>query len=230
MPWNSGGRHHLNSRHPLLWLALAALALPSVGAAQNAAQKAQVKQLYRWTDDKGVVHYGDRIPPEYAKQDRNVLNNQGVKVGFEEGEITPERRAEIEREKAEAEQERLKREAVQRHDQMLLDTYLTVADIEDLRNRRIELLESQIKVTELYLSNLRKRLVTLQEEASSYKPYSTREGAPQIPANLSVDISRTAHSINLYEQTLSQTRSEEETLRGSFDSDIHRFKELKGGG
>src|SRR5947208_2460147 len=83
---------------------------------------------------------------------------------------------------------------------------LWLAALEDLRNRRIELLESQTKVTELYLSNLRKRLVTLQEEASSYKPYSTREGAPQIPANLSVDISRTAHSINLYEQTLSQTR------------------------
>jgi hypothetical protein len=153
-----------------------------------------------------------------------------VKVGFEEGEISPERRAELEREKAEAEQERLKREEMQRHDQMLLDTYLSVADIEDLRDRRIELLESQIKVTELYLSNLRKRLVALQEEASGYKPYTTREGAPQIPENLSVDISRTAHSINLYEQTLSQTRSEEESLRGSFDNDIHRFKELKGGG
>jgi hypothetical protein len=215
----------LNSRHYLLWLALAAFVLPSVGAAQKAPKK-----ILSWTDEKGVVHYGDRVPPEYAKQDRTVLNNQGLKVGFEQGEITPERRAELEREKAAAEQERLKREETQRHDQMLLDTYLSVADIEDLRDRRIELLESQIKVTELYLSNLRKRLVALQEEATSYKPYATREGAPQIPENLSLDISRTAHSINLYEQTLSQTRSAEETLRESFDSDIHRFKEIKGGG
>lgn len=217
----------MNPRHPLVWLALAALALPSLGAAQT---KAHPGKLYRWTDEKGVVHYGDRIPPEYAKEERNVLNSQGLKVGFEEGELSPERRAELERQKAEAEQERLKREEAQRHDQMLLDTYLSVADIEDLRDRRIELLESQIKVTELYLSNLRKRLVTLQEEASSYKPYTTREGAPQIPENLSVDISRTAHSINLYEQTLSQTRTVQETLRGSFESDIRRFKQIKGGG
>jgi hypothetical protein len=217
----------LNSRHPLIWLALAAIAVPSFVGAQ---QKTQVNKLYRWTDDKGVVHYGDSVPPEYAKNERNVLNNQGIKVGFEEGEITPEKRAELERIKAEQEKERVKKEEARRHDKMLLDTYLSVSDIEDLRDRRVELLESQIKVTELYLANLRKRLVSLQEEASNYKPYTTRDGAAQIPENLQLDLSRTSHSINLYEQTLSRTREDEETLRNSFDSDIRRFKELKGKG
>lgn len=216
----------MSSRHPhLVWLALAALALPSLGG----AQKVQSGKLYRWTDDKGVVHYGDSIPPEYAKNDRNVLNKDGVKVGFEEGEITPERRAEMERAKAAAEQENAKRAEIARRDKMLLDTYLSVADIVDLRDRRLELLESQIKVTELYLVNLRKRLVTLQEEAGNYKPYTTRDGAPQIPENLSLDLSRTTRSINLYEQTLSRTRSDQSRLRDSFDADIARFKELKGG-
>jgi uncharacterized protein DUF4124 len=215
----------LTSRHHLAWLALAAIAVPSLSGAQP---KTQVNKLYRWTDEKGVVHYGDSVPPEYSKNERNILNNQGVKVGFEEGEITPEKRAELDRIKAEQEQQKLKREEIVRRDKMLLDTYLSVADIEDLRDRRVELLESQIKVTELYLANLRKRLVALQEEAGNYKPYTTREGAPQIPENLQLDISRTSHSINLYEQTLARTRSDEETLRSSFDSDIRRFKELKG--
>ena len=216
----------MSSRHPLIWLALAVIAVPSVVGAQS---KTQVSKLYRWTDDKGVVHYGDSVPPEYVKNERNVLNNQGVKVGFEEGELTPEKRAERDRIKAQEEQERLQKEEVQRHDKMLIDTYLSVSDIEDLRNRRLELLESQIKVTELYLTNLRKRLVGLQDEASNYKPYTSREGAPQIPENLALDLSRTAKSINLYEQTLSNTRAEQERLRDTFDSDIRRFKELKPG-
>jgi len=220
----------LSSRHLLIWLALAAIAVPSLGGAQHkGAATTPTTKLYRWTDEKGVVHYGDTVPPEYAKNDRNVLNNQGVKVGFEEGELTPERRAERERIQAAQEQERLSKEAIARHDKMLLDTYLSVADIVDLRDRRLELLESQIKVTELYLANLRKRLTTLQDEASRYKPYTDREGAAQVPANLQLDLSRTSHSINLYEQTLSHTRSDEETLRASFDADIRRFKELKGG-
>jgi hypothetical protein len=214
-------------RQHLAWLAVLAVALPSFAGAQP--KTAQPGKLYQWTDDKGVVHYGDSVPPEYAKADRNVLNNQGVHVGFEQGELTPEQRAEKARLAAEAEQAKRQREEIARRDKMLLETYLSVSDIEDLRNRRHELLESQIKVTELYLANLRKRLLTLQDEASNYKPYTARENAPQIPENLATDISRTVGSINLYEQTLSHARSTQETVRNSFDDDIRRFKQLKGG-
>ena len=214
-------------RHHLAWFAVAAIAAPLLCNAQS--KTVTTKQLYKWVDDKGVIHYGDSVPPEYANKEKNVLNKAGVKVGYEEGEISPERRAEMKREAEKAEQDRIKREEIDRRDKMLLETYLSVQDIEDLRDRRLELLESQIKVTELYLANLRKRLVTLQEEAGNYKPYTTREGAPQIPENLALDLSRTAKSINLYEQTLSTTRADQQNLRNGFDSDIRRFKELKGG-
>jgi hypothetical protein len=215
----------LNARRYIALFALTALALPFAGY----AQKADSPKLYRWVDDQGVVHYGDRIPPQYANRDRNVLNNQGVRVGFEEGEVTPEERAAMAARQVAAEAEAAAKADVARRDRVLLTTYLSVSDIEDLRNRRLELLESQIKVTELYLTNLRKRLVTLQAEASNYKPYSAREGAPQVPANLALDISRTAASINLYEQTLSRTRTDQATLKSTFDNDIERFRELKGG-
>jgi hypothetical protein len=205
-------------------LVVAAIALPSIGSSQSSQPSAR---LYKWTDSNGVVHYGDKIPPEYANLDRNVLNDQGVRVGFEEGEVTEAERAVIAaREAALAEEQRLRVESARR-DRVLLETYLTVSDIEDLRDRRLQLLESQIKVTELYLGNLRKRLVGLQDEASGFKPYTARADAPQIPEFLALDISRTAASISLYEQTLARTRSDQRTLRHSFDQDIIRFRELK---
>jgi hypothetical protein len=203
-------------------LVVAALALPSNGSAQG-------QRLYKWIDRNGVVHYGDKIPPEYANLDRNVLNDQGVSVGFEEGEVTEAERAVIAQREAQLEAERVAKAEVARRDRMLLETYLSVADIEDLRDRRLELLESQIKVTELYLGNLRKRLVGLQAEAEAFKPYTARADAPQIPENLALDISRTTASILLYEQTLARTRADQEALRTSFDNDITRFRELKGG-
>jgi hypothetical protein len=203
-------------------LVVAALALPSNGSAQG-------QRLYKWIDRNGVVHYGDKIPPEYANLDRNVLNDQGVSVGFEEGEVTEAERAVIAEREAQLEAERVAKAEVARRDRMLLETYLSVADIEDLRDRRLELLESQIKVTELYLGNLRKRLVGLQAEAEHFKPYTARADAPQIPENLALDISRTTASILLYEQTLARTRADQEALRSSFDNDITRFRELKGG-
>jgi hypothetical protein len=221
-------------------LVLAALAAPSASDAQQhsparAAQPARNPQskdgrkVFSWTDDKGAVHYGDSIPPEFANRDRNVLNTQGVHVGFEEGEVTEEQRAELAKKKAADDAKATAQAEIDRHDRMLLQTYITVADIEDLRNRRLELLESQIKVTELYLNNLRKRLVMLQEEAAVFKPYNTKADAPQIPENLALDISHTAASINNYEKMLSKTRSDQTSLRASFDDDIVRFRQLKGG-
>jgi hypothetical protein len=205
-------------------LVVAAIALPSIGSAQAPAPR-----LYKWTDRDGVVHYGDKVPPEYANLDRSVLNDQGVRVGFEEGEVTEAERAVLAERERVLQEDRQAKAEIARHDRMLLETYLSVADIEDLRDRRLELLESQIKVTELYLSNLRKRLVGLQAEASEFKPYTTRPDAPQIPEDLALDISRTTASISLYEQTLARTRSDQQALRNSFDNDITRFREIKGG-
>ena len=202
---------------------IAAFVLPSNSSAQDGPR------LYKWTDANGVVHYGDKVPPEFANIDRDVLNTQGVQVDFQEGELTAAERAEKERRAAEQQAALQARLEIARRDRMLLATYITVSDIEDLRDRRLELLGSQIKVTELYLGNLRKRVLALEAEAGAFKPYSTREDAPQIPENLALDISRTVASINLYEQTLARTRSDQETLRNSFDSDIERFRELKGG-
>ena len=203
---------------------VAAIALPSIGS----AQRSQPKQ-YKWTDANGQVHYSDTVPPEHANRDRVLLNDQGVRIGSEEGEITEAERAIADEREAAAEADRKAKAEIARRDRMLLETYIAVADIEDLRNRRLELLESQIKLTEVYLGNLRKRLIGLQSEASDYKPYSTREGAPQIPESLARDISRTTASIALYEQTLSRTRADQAALRDSFDKDISRFRELKGG-
>jgi hypothetical protein len=206
-----------------LLLVVAAIALPSTSSAQRE------QRLYKWTDSDGIVHYGDKVPPEYADRDRDVLNDQGVPIGFEEGEVTEAERAAAEQHAAVAEESRQARATVARRDRMLLETYSSVADIEELRNRRLELLESQIKVTELYLNNLRKRLVGLQAEAGKFKPYTTREDAPQIPEDLALDISRTTGLISLYEQTLARTRADQAELRNSFDNDIARFRELKGG-
>lgn len=200
------------------------LAVASLGL----ASAAWADTLYRWVDDQGVVHYGDHVPPEYASTDRDLLNTAGVTIGFQEGVVTAEEQAELDRLQA-IEDARLEaRAAIARRDQVLLDTYLSVAEIEALRDRRLELLGSQIKVTEQYLNNLRKRLLNLQQEASRYRPYSDSASAPNIPENLALDVSRTVASISLYEQTLTGTRNEQDVVRAAFGKDIVRFNELKG--
>ncbi len=212
----------MNARlHSGLLLAIGSALLWSLAFGQE--------RLNRWVDDDGVVHYGDHVPPQYASRNRDLLNTQGVTVGSEIGVLTEEERAEIARLAALDEQARQARMEDARRDQVLLDTYLSVAEIERLRDRRLELLEAQIKVTEHYLSNLRKRLGRLQREATDYKPYSDNPDAPDVPEALGLELSRTIASISLYEQTLTRSRVEQDNLTEAFARDIERFRELKGG-
>ena len=203
--------------------------LAVVWIALGLSTTAAAQKLFRWVDNDGVVHYGDRIPPQFANQDRSVLNAQGVTIGFEEGEITAEEQAEIDRLAAIEAEEQRQRAEVARRDRMLLDTYLTTADIEDLRDRRLELIDSQIRVTEFYLGNLRNRLTGLKRDSQRFAPLNDDPGAPPLPEDLALDISRIEASIGLYEQTLDRTRTEQTQLHDAFALDIERFKELKGG-
>jgi hypothetical protein len=215
-------RHNLNRPTRLLAILAAAMLV----AAPLHAQKSKAPKLYRWVDSQGVVHYGDQIPPEYASRDRDVLNSQGVAVDSEQREISDaEREAQRKREEAAA-AERQAKEEVERHDRMLLATYLSVRDIEELRDRRLELLDSRIKVTEVYVGNLRKRLDKLHGEA---KGYESGPNPRPVPADLNKEIADTQATIDSYEQSLDRDRAEQVKVRESFDADIERFKELKGG-
>lgn len=181
-------------------------------------------KVYRWVDTDGVVHYSDQIPPEQAPADRQVLNQYGVPIKAEQGaksqsELAAEKHANDEREAARAAAER---------DAVLLSTYLSVDEIEALRNRRVDLIEGQISLTESYLQSLNQKLAELQKEASAFKPYSHDPEAEPIDAALAQELSDTLDSIALYQKTLLDTRTRQTRLIGEFDSAIARFKELKG--
>jgi hypothetical protein len=212
--------HKVNAQARIALLLTASLTLPAATFAQG--------RLYRWVDDKGAVHYGDRVPPEYANRDRDVLNDQGVAVSREQGELTDGEKTAMRQKEAETAREREARAEVARRDRMLLETYLSVADIEALRDERLELLEAQIGVTELYLDGLRQNLASLDTETKRYAPHSNRENAPPVPADLTAEIASTESSITLYEDNLARTRDELVRVRTSFDADIARFRQLKG--
>ena len=113
-------------------------------------------------------------------------------------------------------------------DRTLLATYLSVADIERLRDQRIELLEQQSQVTRQYIGQLRERETRLKEDVRRFRPYSDKTNAPALPDHVAEDIVNTVNGLQVYEQQLATTTVEQERLRTNFDGEIRRFKELKG--
>lgn len=182
--------------------------------------------VFRWQDSEGNWHYGDRIPPEHSSAGHSVLNEQGVEVSRVAGEKTPEERAEERRRAELLAQQRKARDAALLRDKVLLNTYLSVEEIEALRDRRIELVAGQIRITEVYLDNLRGKLLKLEQEASRFSPYSSDPNARPIDEKLARELSDTMDSILLYEENLAKSRQEQAELMAKFDADIDRFRQL----
>jgi hypothetical protein len=200
---------------------VAALALVSL-AAFAADKGSKDKPVYKWTDDKGVVHYGDSIPAQYSKQDRRVLNEQGVEVGRLEAEKTEAQRAD------EEQRSRAIASSKQR-DQVLLTTYVSEQQIEQLRDQRLDLIEGQVQVTSQYLDTLNTRLDNLQTQAQFFKPYSSNAGAKPMPDHLAEDLVRTLNEIRVQQRNLASKRREQSDVRDRFAADISRFRELRSG-
>ena len=203
----------------VLLLASIMLGPAAYGAPQQHATNSNKGIAYRWVDEHGVVHYGDNIPPQYASQDRAILNSQGVEVGHLDKQKTPEEEAVAAR----------ARDAIMKqkqHDAFLVSTYTSVKDIEGLRDARLEQLKIQRTAAEQYVESLRVRLASLQSRALSYVPYSDRKDAWRMPDDVAENLVRTVNELRVQSSALASKGAEETALRQQFQADIERYREL----
>lgn len=204
----------MTSRVLPLLLALACVA----GSAS--AQDAKTGVAYRWVDEHGVVHYGDTVPPKYARDKRQILNSQGVEIGHVDAEKTPGQIAA----QAKAEERRV---AQKQHDYFLLGTYTSVKDIESLRDERLSQIQAQQTAAQQYVQSLQSRLDSLQSRARQFKPYSSRPDAPRMPDDLAQELVHTLNEVHLQDQAMQARNEQEAQVRAQFQSDIERFEQLK---
>ena len=168
-----------------------------------------------------MTHYGDRIPPEYATQEQQVINSQGIELQRVEAQKTPEQLAEEDQKKLDAAQRAAR-------DKNLLNTYVSVQEIERLRDQRLTLLTDQIKVTRQFLEILNGKMKKLRTASMRFKPYSADPNAPPMSDQVAEDLVRVGNDIRTQEENLREKHSEEANMSKQFESDIARFKELKG--
>jgi hypothetical protein len=203
-------------------IVLAAMAHATAAAAQNRASR---EAFFRCKDRNGQTHYGDSMPPQCAGMDTEVLNDRGMQVRLIEGEGTRLKR--LEREVVEAKARKEKEQRALR-DRTLTETYLSVEDIERLRGQRLEQLNAMYRVTEQNMSNLRDRQTRLEAQIARFKPYSDNPNAPPLPDHLASEMVNTVKGLRVYQESLAANRKEQQELNEQFDSDVRRFKELKG--
>ena len=170
-------------------------------------------KLYKWVDDKGVTHYGETVPPEYANKDRVQFNDKGSvvkkKVAPEEaasGKKTPEEQAAIEQ---------------RRKDSALLNTYSNEKEIDLALERNMQQVDARINSIHMLQKSAQESLGGYRKEAEQIKAAGRK-----IPASLQTDIADAEKKITQLQQDLTQAESKAAAVKATFAADKARYREL----
>ena len=138
------------------------------------AQGVVAAGMYKWTDDKGIVHYSDKIPPDAVNRGHVELDKQGVHLKKTDAALSPEearvRAADSERQRQEAKE----REVLARRDRALLASYTREEDLDLARQRALTTIDGQMQSARVYAAALVKR----QQEIVEKKQSSGNQGSP----------------------------------------------------
>lgn len=194
----------------LLLAPAASLAAPPAASPSNGAGG-----IVKWVDDKGVTHYGDAVPPEYANRSSTVLNKSGRVLRKNDAYKPPAQQTQdVEQQKQLAEQ--------QRRDSVLLASYTTEQEIDLARERSTQMDEAAIKALEQRVAGVQERLAMHQKSADGF----TARKKP-IPDDLKQDIESARGEAGRIQEQIAQKRKNIEETRVRFDQDKRRFHELK---
>ena len=177
---------------------------------------------YRWVDEQGRVHYGDHIPPESVDHAYSVMNPQGITVKSVDKAKTPEQIAEERQAQLQREEKQRQENERRLYDRILLDTYSTVDDLIDTRDRHIATLEGLINVAQHKLSNLNAELDKLTKTAANLE----RAGKP-VSAELRKDIDNLRGQVERENSFIRGQREQQNELRAKFAADIARYNQLR---
>lgn len=195
-----------------------AAAVVALGVSLAFAAGAPAQQLYKWTDEKGVVHYTDKAPPD--ARGSTVLDKQGRQVGKIEAAPTPEqaraKQAEEERQKAAAKEQ----ESTARRDRALMQSYTSESEIELARARTVATYESQIQSAQAYLGQLTKRKQELDLRKSKFA--SDKPLPPQLEhdsANVDAEFAKNRDLVAQKQRDLA-------AVNARYEADKTRWREL----
>jgi hypothetical protein len=167
-------------------------------------------RIVKWKDDKGVTHYGDRIPAQYSNRESSVINRQGVTVKHNRPINTQEQvedNAKLEQGKK---------------DKALLAAFTNAHEIDLARDRNIQLDLIAVENLQQERNNNQKLLSENKKLAASFT-----KSNKAIPEDLNADITRNIADIKKINQRIDERKQAIENTRRRFDDDKKRYLSLK---
>lgn len=175
------------------------------------AHAEESSRIVKWKDDKGVTHYGDKIPPQYADRENTLMNRQGITVQHNK----PANYQEKVKDLAKLEQEK--------KDRVLLGAFTNADEIDLARDRNLQPDLIALDNLQQEKASKQKKSVEINGLADSY----IKRKKP-VPADVNADLKKNKAEIAKIDQLISDRQLSIENTRKRFDEDKKRYLLLKG--
>lgn len=196
------------------WLSVLVLGL--VAAAPASAGK-----LYKWVDEKGNVHFSDKVPPEAAKLAREEMNPAGITVKEVARAKTQEELAAEAEQRAKDDEARKLAEAQAQADRALTLSYTTVDDLIRARDQELGVIDSNMATAKLTIASQEKNLSDLLAHAADFE----RSKKP-VPQNVADSIANVRAQIEVQQKTLKEREGAKDSVRLDYEAKLQRWREL----
>lgn len=183
------------------------------------AQENKEAIIYRWRDDRGIVNYSDKIKIG-NKKEVTVFNSELVVKKSIEAALTEEEYKDKQSKIQLDEDSKKKGEASKKRDNLLLVTYASPKEIEELKNSDLAQIERNIKNDTEILISLKERKNTLEFQASRNNEENTKND------KLDKQVSQTDKDIIELDRVINKNKSLYSDKEKKYNSDMDRLKEL----
>lgn len=179
-------------------------------------------ELKKWVDEKGQIHYGDKIPPKYLRKEHQIMNREGVIIenipaAKTDAELLQERRqARIAKIAAE------KKRQQDFKDKVLIDTYTLEEDLISARNERLSTFTSLIDLTDTIIKSNQEQLERLLKRKSEFERFQK-----ELPVHMKEQEKILRQQIIANKGYVKDQKKERQKIVDQFETDLNRFLYLK---
>jgi hypothetical protein len=190
-----------------------------------AAPVVLAQKIVCWKDSTGkVIGCGDRVPPEFQKNETKRLDSGGI---TRQTTVSAEEAA---RQKAEADKkaalklEEDRRIAEQRRqDTALVNTYTSAGEIDVRRDRELQVVDLQIQQLKAAVKG------AVDAHTAQKSRYASFEKRGKVPDNVKDDLKQAAEEEERVKTRIADKEKDKERISTSYAQQKARFIELKGG-
>jgi len=182
---------------------------------------AQAK-MYKWVDENGQMHFGDKIPQKYLVKAHDELDENGNEVAHKKAEKTAQEKAEAKRLEEQRKQALLEEEKKKKLDRVLLDAYDSEHDLIVARDSRLDAVTTQIQLSEAIIRQSNEKIKSMEQQVAEIKASGRK-----VPANLNKSIEIEKQQVASQTRVMMSHKKRRDEISEKYDGYIVRYREAR---